>query len=233
MAIEEFHPVPPGASFLDGIEPVELPFAESDGIVVACGRVADHTDSLLAPERTGLGRMREVRAAEYSSGRRVARHALGAIGIPGWPIVARGRSPVWPAEVVGSITHSRTLALAAVGWRRRFVGLGVDLEVEGRVTPRLAGRVLLERERRQMTEADSPTMLFSAKEAVYKAVNPTAGEYLGFEDVEVTISLDGTFLAKTTRPCASESLVAVGGGFYQRIEGHWLSAFLVAAGAVA
>ena len=210
---------------------MELPFADREGIAVACGRVADHARSLLPAERVGLERMREVRAAGYSSGRRVARHALGQIGIEDWPVTARGRMPVWPPQVVGSITHSRTLALAIVGPLGRFAGIGVDLELEHRVTSRLAGRVLVEREHRRLAEEDWATMLFGAKEAVYKAVNPAVGEFLNFEDVEVTPCLDGVFIAQTTRPCASEAPVAAGRGYFQRIEEHWLAVFFVPANA--
>ena len=216
----------PRSQFLDGIEPVELPIAGPE-LSVACGCVADHTGSLLAAEKTALARMRDVRAAEYSSGRRVARHALAQIGIEDWAVTSRGRLPLWPTQVVGSIAHSRCLALAMVGWRRDLVGVGVDLEAENRVTPRLADRVLVDDERRCFGHDDWPTMLFCAKEAVYKAVNPTVGEFINFEDVKITPCLDGTFKAHTTRPCLSEDVVAAGEGHFLRLASHWLSAFLV------
>ena len=51
--------------------------------------------------------MADVRRAEYSSGRRVAREALALLGIKNFGVAARGRVPMWPPGVVGSITHSR------------------------------------------------------------------------------------------------------------------------------
>ena len=135
--------------------------------------------------------------------------------------------PVWPPGIVGSITHSRSLALAVVGRRRDVAGIGVDLELERRVTDQLARRVLLVCERERLAEPDWPTMLFAAKEAVYKAVNPLVGEYLEFTDVEVAASTDGTYCAAMTRPGESKATVEAGRGWFQRVERHWLCVFLV------
>ena len=212
--------------FLDGIEPFELPFAEPE-VALACGRVENHVDGLLPEERSVLARMGDVRRREYSSGRRAARHALEMLDVHGSAVNARGRMPVWPPGIVGSITHSRSLALAMVGRNRNVAGIGVDLELEQRVTDQLARRVLLKPERERLLEGDWPTMLFAAKEAVYKAVNPLVGEYLEFTDVEIVASTDGTYRAAMTRPGDSKPVVEAGRGWFQRVAGHWLGVFLV------
>ena len=212
--------------FLDSIEPFELPFAEPEA-ALACGRVEDHVRGLLPGERSGLARMGDVRRREYSSGRRVARYALEMLGVHGSAVNARGRVPVWPRGIVGSITHSRSLALAMVGRKRNVSGIGVDLELERRVTDQLARRVLLKSERERAVGKDWPTMLFGAKEAVYKAVNPLVGEYLEFTDVEIVAGADGTYRAAMTRPGDSKVVVEAGRGWFQRVEGHWLCVFLV------
>ena len=212
--------------FLDGVEPFELPFAEPK-VGMVCGRVDDHVRGLLPGERSGLARMRDVRRREYSSGRRVARHALEMLDVHGGAVTARGRVPVWPRGIVGSITHSRSLALAMAGREEDVAGIGVDLELERRVTGRLARRVLLECERQRVVEKAGFTMLFAAKEAVYKAVNPLVGEYLEFTDVEISASADGTYRAGMTRPGESKATVEAGRGWFQRVEGHWLCVFLV------
>lgn len=212
--------------FLDGVEAFSVP-ATAAGIVAACGRVADHAMSLLPDERVGLERMADVRRAEYSSGRRVAREALALLGIENCGVTARGRVPIWPPGVVGSITHSRELAMAMVGRDAGVAGIGVDVEQEHRVDARVAARVLVPEERASLVEEDWRTMLFAAKEAVYKAVNPLVGEYLEFGDVEVSASRDGTFAAVTTRPRQSTARIEAGQGHFLRVEGHWLCVFLV------
>ena len=211
---------------LDGIEPFELPFTEPE-VALVCGRVTDHVEGLLSRERRGLARMGDVRRREYSSGRRVARHALGLLGIHGSAVTTRARMPVWPTGIVGSITHSRSLALAMVGRRRDLAGIGVDLELERRVTEQLARRVLLKGEREHLVDEDWRTMLFAAKEAVYKAVNPLVGEYLEFGDVEISANEGGRFRAVTTRLRESTTVLQTGEGYFQRVEGHWLCVFLV------
>jgi len=116
--------------------------------------------------------------------------------------------------------------MAMVSRTINHVGVGVDLESEHRVTDELARRVLLREERERLAAEDWQTMLFAAKEAVYKAVNPLVGEYLSFEDVEVSAS-EGKFRAATTRPRESSAAIEAGQGYFQHVEGHWLCVFLV------
>ena len=213
-------------SFLDGVTPFDLPL-RGDG-ALTLGRVADHRDSLLDAEREDAAGMGDVRAAAFSSGRRVAREALRHLGVEGWPILRRGRLPCWPPRVVGAIAHSRSLALALAARTEHFRGVGADIETVDRVNARLAPRLLAQREIESLPNPLWRTALFGAKEAVYKAVNPLIGEYLGFKDVE--IALDGnTFQARTTRPCASSDAVAAGEGIVLASNGHWVALFTVPA----
>ena len=87
--------------------------------------------------------------------------------------------------------------------------------------------MLVPGERENLAEQDWRTMLFAAKEAVYKAVNPLVGEYLEFTDVEIAAGADGTYGAAMTRPGKSKATVEAGRGWFQRVEGHWLCVFLV------
>ena len=173
--------------------------------------------------------MGAVRLATFSSGRRVARESLRCLGVHDWPILRQGRLPCWPPAIVGAIGHSRSLACALAVPAEGFRGVGVDIEAEHRVGAKLAPRLLTQEERGNLPSALWRTALFSAKEAVYKAVNPLIGEYLGFQDV--AIALDGNaFVARTTRPCASTSAVAAGEGVVLQTNGHWLAIFSIAAG---
>jgi 4'-phosphopantetheinyl transferase EntD len=43
-------------------------------------------------------------------------------------------------------------------------------------------------------------MLFSAKEAVFKAWSPVAGQWLGFKDAEVSLDPGGSFSARLLVP---------------------------------
>lgn len=210
---------------LDGIPPFESPFL-GDGIAAACGRIDDYAAELLPAERAGTERMAPARLAQYSSGRRVAREALGILGFGVQAVPRRERAPIWPAGAVGSIAHSREFAIAVVGRETRTAGIGIDLEVAERVPSRLALRVLTAPEQ-GIDLPDARTLLFSAKEAVYKAVNPLAREYLAFRDVELAVDEAGGFRARTTRQCRSAHAVAAGIGYHQQFAGHWLTAFVL------
>ena len=214
------------ACFLDDIEPFEPPLSAT-ALALAMGGVTDHSATLLPPERHALAAMNDQRVAEYSSGRRVAREALRQLGLVDTAIPRRGRAPLWPDGVVGSIAHSRHFALAIVGFSRRYRGIGVDLVPERRVGADVAARVLSGRERSMVSDEIGYTRLFSAKEAIYKATNPTTGEYLGFRDVELSLSADDRFEAKAVKPCKSAPLLAVGEGFVCRAYGHWLAFFVI------
>src|SRR5262249_34668437 len=134
----------------------------------------DQVPALLPAEAAGLGpRAAERRRVYYALGRAAARDALRDLRVaPG--AVPRGGAgePIWPSGLVGAITHSGDLAMAIVGWRRDYVGLGVDLE---QLSPGLsveAARLVwtAEEERRLAGGPDIwRTMLFSAKESVFKA----------------------------------------------------------------
>ena len=217
------------ARFLDGLGALDWPFGNDQPLTAVFARVADQSASLHAAERELVATAGRARTMAFSSGRRAARCALGELGVHDQPVLAHGRAPVWPAGVVGSITHSAALAAAVTGHAAHWGGVGADLTTQSRVTARVAKRLLLPAERAALPSDEWRTAIFSAKESVYKAVNPLCGEFLAFQDVQITVVDDGVFTAATTRPCASSPTVAAGAGRFFRYTNHWLTVFTVAA----
>lgn len=168
-------------------------FPHSGHSTIFIAGISDRCDQLLNVERPcaeGRGRRRRE---EFSSGRYCARRAMAARGMPlGAVLIGASRSPVWPAGTCGSLTHSRQLAGAAVS--DSLSGLGLDIEHFGRLSVRAAERILTEPES-QALHALAPdflrlaTIVFSAKESVYKAIYPIAGLYVGYREVQITLSL--------------------------------------------
>jgi 4'-phosphopantetheinyl transferase EntD len=168
---------------------------------------------LLHPvEASALGpRVVEQRRLSFAVGRLAARDALAELGI-GDVGIARAPSgePLWPQGVVGAISHSNEVALALVGWRSDYVGLGIDVEELGRgPTPR-AARLVCRPAEMEWAAPEAGTerlaMLFSAKEAVFKALYPIEGVWLGFADAELSWRGEiGAFEARV--------LKSVGAGF--------------------
>jgi 4'-phosphopantetheinyl transferase EntD len=103
--------------------------------------------------------------------------------------------------VVGSITHCRGYRACAVARSDAVTALGIDAEPNEPLPDGIAEDVLHGRERelaaRWTAPVDLPRLVFSAKEAVYKAWFPLTGRWLGFEDVEVSVDpVGGGFRAR-------------------------------------
>lgn len=202
--------------------------ASVNGAELVVMEVGDHRKALLPGEAAHAAAVAEERARQYAAGRVAARAALGRIGVDAGEIGASGRRPSWPAGTVGSIAHTRSLAVAAAGAAGSFRGLGVDVERETAVSAAVAQRLLSKSEQAWLPAPEWRTMLFSAKEAVYKAVNPIVGEFLGFGDVELAIDEERqAFRARCREGLASAPTVAAGHGHWARYRAHWIVLFVV------
>jgi 4'-phosphopantetheinyl transferase EntD len=150
----------------------------------------------------------EKRRREFATARWCARDALGRLGYPPAPMVpgAKG-APVWPAGVVGSITHCTGYRAAAVGRSSEITTLGIDAEPNKPLPDGILEAIALEEERRWVTDflrrdpsARWDRLLFSAKEAVYKAwfpLVPLGVPTLDFTEATVTFDpAGGGFLAR-------------------------------------
>ena len=173
----------------------------SDVIVVEAAEASEATE--LHPEEAAqLGRVSEQRRHEFAAGRACARLALERLGLPAAaPLLSRpDRSPAWPEGAVGSISHCQGGCAAAVGLASRYAALGLDLEREGRTRPELARRICTPAERARLDHfegLDALGLIFSSKEAVYKAWHPLTGIHLGFQDVEIDLEPEnGRFHAR-------------------------------------
>lgn len=197
------------------------------------GRVSARIDDLAAEEHELIKGAHASRQQAFAAGRRLARTALTHLGISVRPILRNERRPVWPEFVVGSISHTDHLAASAVASSMQYRGIGVDVEKISAVDERVASRVLDDDERRWIDELELPewrTAMFSAKEAIYKATNPITDEFLGFRDVTLTIDEEAlSFTARTEDSNKAASLLASGRGYFHRIEGHWLTTYVIGA----
>ena len=137
----------------------------------------------------------EGRRREFVTARRCARQALGRLGMP--PVAIRTgahREPLWPAGVVGALTHCRGYRAAAVARSADLVAVGIDAEPDEPL-PDGVLRLLLgpgdDRVLAGLAAAGLPghadRLLFSAKEAVYKAWFPLTGRWLGFPDASLRV----------------------------------------------
>lgn len=156
------------------------------------------------------------RKAEYLAGRRAALAALGRIGVAEVSIpIGPNRAPVWPADVLGSITHTSNIAAAIAIRKTTFIrGIGIDAE-ELIATEHVEGvrRSVLSMNEceallpfvNETSEAYAATVAFSAKESFYKATSDAAGRIFGFNALRI-LSCDakqGAMVAALTTTLAS------------------------------
>lgn len=159
-------------------------------------------------ETVALLRPVAKRLREFKAGRAAARAALrNLIARPGPVPMGEDRAPVWPAGIIGSITHCPTACLAAVAPARRIAHLGLDLEEDAGLEPELHATVCNRRELDWIADqADPPVaarLVFSAKECAYKAQYRHSRTIFGFDGFETEFEAEtGRFEAVFTRDIA-------------------------------
>jgi enterobactin synthetase component D / holo-[acyl-carrier protein] synthase len=182
------------------------------GVVAADLRGPGDVKLLMPAEARYLGRAVPKRVREFAAGRLCARRALAEFGIVDFAVeVADDRQPIWPASMVGSITHTAGFCAAVAAERESVAALGLDSEVVGDVKVEIWSKVCVPDESawvRALPASQQPaaiTLIFSAKEAFYKCQYPLAHERLDFQDVRVEAAWgasDGLFRIHAARSIA-------------------------------
>lgn len=138
-----------------------------------------------------------ARRTTFRLGRMAAHAALRALGRDDGPVlIAPGRDPVWPVGVVGSIAHTGDRAVALVAESTHSDGIGIDIEVARDATDLFEHvaqpdeRVWIER-LPQRERGRALVALFSAKEAIFKALFPTVGRLFDFDAVSLGPTAEG------------------------------------------
>ncbi|MFJ8043914.1 4'-phosphopantetheinyl transferase [Kitasatospora sp. NPDC096147] len=178
--------------------------------VAAVDSTVDTPGSELYPaERAAVAKAVAGRQAEYATVRACARRAMERLGLPAAPVpVGEHGEPLWPAGVVGSMTHCTGYRAAALGLARDVRAIGIDAEPNAALKDGVLEAVSLPAERvwvRQLTDSHPGVawdrLLFSAKEAVYKAWFPLTRRRLDFDQALITVDrARGTFEARLLVP---------------------------------
>ncbi|QLK63732.1 4'-phosphopantetheinyl transferase superfamily protein (plasmid) [Enterobacteriaceae bacterium Kacie_13] len=135
------------------------------------------------------------RRAEFLAGRYLATMALTSLGqSPVTVGIGEDRSPLWPENVYGSISHNAHTALCAVQ-----TGGGVGIDVETLMEEQQARDFLpmiingdehpLLCRHQHGSLAALMTLTFSAKESLFKMIYPQTGKLFGFLDAKL-VALD-------------------------------------------
>lgn len=149
------------------------------------------------------------RRAEFATGRRCARQALGRLGFDDAERIAipvgPQRRPIGPSGVVGSISHCAGRCAAVVEWDHRYGSVGIDVEVRNEMS--LGVRELTTHPDDAVGPGADPdvewsVLLFSARESVFKCWFPVTRSWLGHQDVLMSLDV----LARTFAVAAAVSM---------------------------
>lgn len=132
------------------------------------------------------------RKAEYLASRWLTQQTLAQRGMPDFVLRnAPDRSPIWPAGMHGSLSHTRNHALIAI--TREAVCVGVDVEqfMAEEVAYETAELLMQPVEQALLAQQPLPfsqaaTLLFSLKESLYKALWPQLHQPMDFLQAELT-----------------------------------------------
>ncbi len=162
---------------------------------------ASAVESLVAAlhddERGPVRRFAVRRKLTYAGGRYAMRALLRRLALADAPILTDERgAPILPATVRGSISHKDELACALITTDTTAY-FGVDVEGLPGPSDELASHILSARELAQVQgmgdaqRALELSLRFSAKESIYKALDPYVRRYVAHGEVEVTPRADG------------------------------------------
>ncbi|HEX3903569.1 MAG TPA: 4'-phosphopantetheinyl transferase superfamily protein [Polyangia bacterium] len=177
---------------------LELPFGVCVGVSLPDGRF--ELPGELHPEEAAFARtLPEARRAGWVGGRVALRAALAAADLAApAPILASPRgAPLLPPGAIGSVSHKRAIAVAlAAREPSPRATIGIDVEELRPLRVDVAGRVLTPEERAALpadgVARDAAVLLaFSAKEAIYKALDPWVQRFVAFHEASVGRASDG------------------------------------------
>jgi len=162
------------------------------GVIAAELTVPASRELLTAAELQFIAHCAEKRIQDFAAGRACAHRALRELGISDFTLLAgKQREPIWPAAIVGSITHTSSYAAAAVARQCDLRSVGLDCEVVDAVDEELWSQICTPVEIERLAQLPPPergrqaALIFAAKEAFYKCQFPLTGAWVGFEDVVI------------------------------------------------
>ena len=130
-------------------------------------------------DRRGL-----LTTAQQMGTRKCLTDLVARVGLPAVePVRLATGAREWPAGWTGSVSRRGTTVVAALAPADQLAAIGIDIErVDDRPIPPLRGLDATELPWR-VSEIVGRTIVFSVKEAAFKALNPVFGRPLDFPDV--------------------------------------------------
>lgn len=168
----------------------------SDAVAMAWTDPTAPMPRLIGDEVLAVEQVSPARAREFGAGRAAAREAMGLLGQPPRPVLqGEDRAPIWPKGLTGSITHTARDCIAVITDSPEIMALGLDMEVASPLESALWPEICTMPEMHWLASLGPSQrghfakLLFSAKEAVYKAQYQVSRQMLEFHDLCLSMDL--------------------------------------------
>ncbi|MBA8879041.1 4'-phosphopantetheinyl transferase family protein [Phyllobacterium myrsinacearum] len=161
------------------------------GIRVGCRVIRDEDEAQLMPAEAHSIPARHPAMRQASGAARWIAHLLLAdFGQKNMAVLrSPSGAPVWPESITGSLAHDEEMAVAAVAPVSRIGSIGIDVEPAIPLPDDILALVAIQADVIDAVDANlAGRLLFSAKEAVYKAAYPLDGVILDYEDIAVNLN---------------------------------------------
>ncbi|QNW96285.1 4'-phosphopantetheinyl transferase superfamily protein [Acinetobacter seifertii] len=141
-----------------------------------------------------IAQARVERKNEYLCGRVLAKAVLNHHFGLDQPITSMHEPlPIWPTHVLGSISHSQNKLIVALSSHAVYLGIDIEHWVTSEFAQESAHLILTPSEfdlwKTKACEffdfAHYVSLIFSVKESLYKAVYPTAKQYIDFLEASI------------------------------------------------
>lgn len=184
---------------------------------VSCGFNTEHYQDQLfqqfqvvLPEK--IEQASNKRKAEYLAGRYCAQKAQASFDGKTRNIgTGPQRQPIWPEHLCGSISHTAKRAICLMATKTQVLSIGVDIEewINPKQVPNIHTLVINNTESQLLKQLPLPfsnafTVIFSAKESVFKALYPEVKILFDFSAV-VLISVHQYHVVLQLKQTLSES----------------------------
>lgn len=188
--------------------------------------------ALMAIEQPAVAGAITARQTEFAAGRAAARAAMVELGMAPKPIPAGpDRAPIWPPDVIGSISHTDCFCIAVVAFTENLQSVGVDIEAATPLEGDLIAMVCSDMEQARIAGPDSAQLaklIFSAKEAAYKAQYPLTGMLFGFDHLDISLDVThGSFAATFLKSAAPFEVGDTLPGRFVRVADHLVTAVAI------
>ncbi|MBI2601579.1 MAG: 4'-phosphopantetheinyl transferase superfamily protein [Deltaproteobacteria bacterium] len=101
-----------------------------------------------------------------------------------------GGMPVWPEGIRGSVSHKNGHVVVVTSSEQGYPDLGIDIEIPAKISPSIQSHICHTDDLALLTNSershqDVLSLIFSAKESLFKYCYPRSQTWFGFQDARI------------------------------------------------